>query len=159
MGSHGSSWLSTTEPSCDVEEAFACRKKAAARGERTARGHGDIVWFCWPVTQTWRVVAHNRDLPYSQPDPANSAVSTAARLTCWDTLLAFSLASFQASHLQALFARNLRRHEHHPCVAWARASPFTTCTHTSVPIVRTSAPCTTLAWMKTISPVWTRGAQ
>ena len=30
---------------------------------------------------------------------------------------------------------------------------FATCTHASVPIVRTSAPCTALDWMKTISPV------
>ena len=38
---------------------------------------------------------------------------------------------------------------------WARASSRTTCTHASVPIMRTSASRTTLAWMKMTSPVGT----
>ena len=39
---------------------------------------------------------------------------------------------------------------------WARASSFTTCAHAFVPIVRTSTPCTALAWMNTTSPVGAR---
>ena len=35
----------------------------------------------------------------------------------------------------------------------ARAWSLTTCDHASVPTMSTSAPCATLAWMKTISPV------
>ena len=64
---------------------------------------------------------------------ASSAVSAAARLTCSGTLaaLSLSLSSFHAARPQALHAR-------YP--PWARASSCTTCTHASVPMVRTSAP-------------------
>ena len=60
----------------------------------------------------------------------------------WHLLaLSLSLSSFHAACPQALHARN--------------SSARTTCTRASVPIVRTSAPRTTLAWMKTTSPVGT----
>ena len=73
---------------------------------------------------------------------ANSVESAAARLARCAALLArsLSLSCSHAAFLQALRARN---------PPWARASSLTPCTHASVPIKRTSAPWTALAWMTT----------
>ena len=77
---------------------------------------------------------------------ANSAVSAAARLTCCAARLALSL-SFSSLH--ALWPHAFRA-QYPPS---ARAWSLTTCVHASVPTTSTSAPCTTLAWMNTTSPV------
>ena len=74
---------------------------------------------------------------------ASSAVSAAARRPCCATLNGFSL-FFSSVHTLLLQAFRARYHSFS-----ARASSLTTCSHASLPIVRTSAR------MKTVSPVWT----
>ena len=77
---------------------------------------------------------------------ANSAVSSAARLARSAALLALSLS------LSLAPTRSFPRLCGLGTPPWARASSLTTCTHASVPIMRTPAPWTALAWMKTTSP-------
>ena len=111
-----------------------------AAGELRCDGGGFVV-------QARRMAAYLGDLLLRTGLPALPSTLLLV-LTCSAALLALSLSlsSFHAACPQALHAR-------YP--PWARASSCMTCTHASVPMVRTSAPRTTVAWMKTTSPVGT----
>ena len=135
-------WLKKPVPA-GRELSLAARELLAARAVRDRRR--DITCFGWLVVQAWRMAAHLGDF--------------LLRLSCQlcrqrrcSRICHFALPSLG---LSLLSTRRVPRLCMHDTPSWARASSRTTCTHASVPIMRTSAPRTTLAWMKMTSPVGT----